>query len=77
MRSSRNRSRGFGFWEFAENPQRWCAGCETRKPVDDFAVDRSKPSGRKSVCKACDREKSREYYARVGRERYRARRLAG
>jgi hypothetical protein len=77
MRSSRNRSRGIGYWEFAENPTRWCATCERRLPVDDFAVDRSKPSGRKSRCKACDREKSRAYYERVGRERYHARRQAG
>jgi hypothetical protein len=27
-----------------------------------FARDRSKPSGHKSICKACDREKSRRYY---------------
>jgi hypothetical protein len=73
MRSSRNRSRGIGHWEFADDPQRWCATCEQRLPVDAFAVDRSKPSGRKSRCKACDREKSREYYSGVGRERYRAR----
>lgn len=30
-----------------------------------------------SRCKVCDRAKSRAYYERVGRERYRARKLAG
>jgi hypothetical protein len=28
-----------------------------------FAVDRSKRCGIKSICKACDREKARRYYA--------------
>jgi hypothetical protein len=66
-----------GYWEFAENATRWCAGCEQRLPVDAFAVDRSKPSGRKSACKECDRAKARDYYERVGRERYLARKSAG
>jgi hypothetical protein len=30
--------------------------------VADFARDASKPSGRTSICKPCDREKARRYY---------------
>jgi hypothetical protein len=29
----------------------------------DFGLDSSKPSGRRSYCKACDRERGRAYYA--------------
>jgi hypothetical protein len=29
----------------------------------DFGVDRSKASGRRSYCKACDRQRGRAYYA--------------
>jgi hypothetical protein len=32
-------------------------------PVDGFARDKSKANGRKSICKDCDRQKSRAYYA--------------
>jgi hypothetical protein len=35
---------------------------------DGFAVDKSRTFGRKSVCKACDNEKSKAYY-RAHRER--------
>jgi hypothetical protein len=46
--------------------------CDREKSADEFAVDRLKPSGRKSICKVCDREKSRAYYQR-NRERVIAR----
>jgi hypothetical protein len=49
-----------------------CSRCGAEAPsTDAFAVDRSKPTGRKSVCKACDAERCRRYY-----ERNRVQRLA-
>jgi hypothetical protein len=32
------------------------------KPLEEFARDASRPAGRKSLCKACERDKSRRYY---------------
>ena len=45
--------------------KRWklCRKCDEMKELSDFARDRSKASGRKSICKLCDREKARRYYA--------------
>ena len=40
-----------------------CPRCGEAKPVSAFARDRSKASGRKSHCKACDAAKSRRWYA--------------
>jgi hypothetical protein len=40
-----------------------CGGCGIFRDLEDFAVDRSKASGRKSRCRECDRERSRRYYA--------------
>ena len=31
-------------------------------PVEKLATDASKASGHKSICKACDRDKSKRYY---------------
>jgi hypothetical protein len=45
-----------------------CAKCGQTRPLTEFAVDRSKASGRKSLCLACDRMKSRAYYV-ANRER--------
>lgn len=39
-----------------------CPKCGETKPVSEFATDRSKASGHKSWCKACDNEKSKRYY---------------
>ena len=47
---------------------RRCPGCLETKPIEEFAVDRYKRSGRKSRCKRCDREKARAYYS-ANRER--------
>ena len=44
-----------------------CTSCNIKKPVDEFSKDRSKPSGHKSICKACDRKKSKTYYEESGR----------
>lgn len=40
-----------------------CYVCLEELPVDAFAVDRSKASGRKSVCKSCDRRRVAERWA--------------
>ncbi len=40
-----------------------CYRCAIPKPIDQFARDRSKASGRKSICKPCDTAKSATYYA--------------
>lgn len=49
-----------------------CYRCEASKPLDQFARDRSKASGRKSICKSCDKAKGKRYYAENG-ERAKAR----
>lgn len=49
-----------------------CYRCTTAKPVTEFAIDRSKGSGRKSICRSCDRAKAKRYYEQNG-ERVRAR----
>jgi hypothetical protein len=48
---------------------RVCPGCGDLKEPGEFAVDRSKRSGRKSRCKECDREQARRYYAEHREER--------
>lgn len=57
-----------------------CFRCGEWKPLSEFYADKTKASGRRSICKACDRAKSREYYARnaerVGK-RIRAQQRAG
>ena len=46
-----------------------CPGCGRSLPVDAFSPDASRWwSGRKAICRACDRAKSRAYYA-ANRER--------
>ena len=49
-----------------------CYACKRDKPVGEFSPDSSKASGRSSICRACDRAKSRRYYAQ-NRERVLAR----
>jgi formylmethanofuran dehydrogenase subunit E len=39
-----------------------CPKCREELPLDSFAIDRRKKSGHKSICKPCDRAKSRRYY---------------
>jgi hypothetical protein len=55
---------------------RTCPKCGEFRKTDDFARDRSKASGRTSICKACDRAKAKAYYA-ANRERVIARVSAG
>jgi hypothetical protein len=42
---------------------RRCYICGENLAVEDFALDGSKSGGRKSICLACDRERSASYYA--------------
>ena len=41
---------------------RLCPRCREPLGEEAFAVDRSKASGRKAHCKACDRERAKTYY---------------
>jgi hypothetical protein len=52
-----------------------CGRCGGSLPLDAFALDRSKPSGRGSYCRPCTRAKSAEFYA-ANRERILARAAA-
>ena len=52
-----------------------CPKCGVVTEEEGFAVDRSKPSGRKSCCKSCDRGRRKIYYAAHKEELY-ARRAA-
>jgi hypothetical protein len=45
-----------------------CTKCGDELRVEEFARDKTKASGHKNICKACDREKSRRYYE-ANRER--------
>jgi hypothetical protein len=41
---------------------RTCPKCQEALDLSEFAVDRSKASGRKSHCKSCDNARTRRYY---------------
>lgn len=45
--------------------ERWCADCETAKPLDQFPRNRSDPSGHGSYCKPCYNERGRESRERL------------
>jgi len=49
-----------------------CYACGEDRPVCGFSRDRSKASGRASICRACDALKGRRYYA-ANRDRVLAR----
>lgn len=38
-----------------------CTDCQDRKPIEDFPVDRSAASGRKSYCKVCNNLRSKRH----------------
>lgn len=52
----------------ADDELRLCYSCDRLRRHDEFVVDRSRPQGRGSRCKECDRERVKEYY-RENRER--------
>jgi len=67
-----------------EKTAKRCSRCGVDKPLEQFAVDRSKRSGRKTWCRACDAERSIRYYQahveerrRKNRERARAKAALG
>jgi NAD-dependent SIR2 family protein deacetylase len=39
-----------------------CKRCGNTLDASDFAIDRSRKNGHKSVCKRCDAERARDYY---------------
>jgi hypothetical protein len=41
-----------------------CCRCGKERPLEEFARDASKASGRKGRCKSCDNARCRDYYAR-------------
>lgn len=51
------------------NDTRTCTQCGELKPSTEFAADKRKASGRKSACKACDRNRAKRYYEKAGRTR--------
>ena len=48
---------------FLLSGERRCGDCGEMRPLSEWAVDRSKPSGFSSRCKVCQREKAKAYYA--------------
>jgi transcriptional regulator NrdR family protein len=52
------------------NYPRPCPKCGVMTEEDDFGVDRSKASGRRSYCKECDRRRGSAYYAEHRDELY-------
>lgn len=78
--SAAENSDGGGAGGGGGRPTAPCYACGRELPVDDFAPDSSKASGHSSICRRCDREKSRVYYqqnreAKKAKARERARRL--
>ena len=49
-----------------------CYSCQRSLPVAEFAPDPTKASGRKSICRPCDNDRSHRYYI-ANRERVIAR----
>ena len=49
--------------EIEVDPTAACFRCGEKKAVSAFYADKSKASGRKAICKECDRAKSQAYYA--------------
>jgi hypothetical protein len=49
-----------------------CYACKGDKPAEEFARDSSKARGHASICRACDRARSKAYYE-ANRERVSAR----
>lgn len=45
-----------------ELPLKTCRVCRMTLPLTDFSVDRSKRDTRNTICKICDRQKSKDFY---------------
>jgi hypothetical protein len=56
------------FAPFDDSTEKTCRRCGESRPLGEFIRDATKRVGRGSICKPCDREKSRDYYA-ANRER--------
>jgi hypothetical protein len=50
------------FQPFDDSTEKTCARCGLLRPLGEFVRDASKRVGRGSICRDCDREKSRAYY---------------
>jgi hypothetical protein len=44
--------------------ERLCHACGVRRPLSEWALDATKPTGYGTYCKGCDARRSREFYAR-------------
>jgi hypothetical protein len=53
----------------APEPQKVCGTCRKSKPLADFNRKASRPDGLQEVCRDCNRETSRRYYA-ANRDRH-------
>jgi hypothetical protein len=51
------------FAPFDDETPKKCGRCGETRPLREFVTDENKRMGHGSICKLCDREKSREYYA--------------
>ena len=47
---------------------KYCPKCSQRKSHKQFCKDASKYDGLRTICVACDREASRQWYQDVGKE---------
>lgn len=43
-----------------------CSACKTKKPLAEFAKNRSRKDGLQTSCRPCDRERARRYYRENG-----------
>lgn len=48
---------------------KWCPGCGSSKPLDDFCKNRSTGDGLAAYCKSCHNERNRATRARSGGSR--------
>lgn len=47
----------------SDEDEKRCHGCGESKPVEEFVRDASKRGGLASLCRVCDRERSKRYYS--------------
>lgn len=53
--------------------ERKCTRCKLVKPRSEFGPERRQPTGMSPRCRQCAREKAREYWSRVGADKWRLR----